>query len=506
MTSEFHVTPLTTTTTTSSIAQKKPSPSLTTPLIVGDIDDAVKVVSASSAKLGLHHQVNTSVEETYRLFNDEKLEIHNISIKLTKRKQLHIKRRFISDIMCVISILSIILMVIENEIQFYVSSIATAANRIHREPIVTIIFKSCITLSTVMLLGLIIYYHRINLNIYCLDRSTPNNWRLSFREKHLLSVILELFICLIHPVPGVSRFSINENNGATGSKSYSPTDVLLSLPIFLRCYLIYRCIILHSSLVVDASSQSIGYLNRVKFNAEFISKSYIKERPVLFLFTVSIICFLIGSWSLRACEYNNETGHMKLTNAMYLYVITFITIGYGDITPQTHGGRVIVVLIGLSGVFSTALIFGIIIQKLELNRSQTAVHKFIALIGLSKERKHQSANIIKFAVKLWHLRYIRRRSDDRNTGRNTNTLYRKLWESIYLVRKIKREQRELSGSDTTTTALFDLLNLQTMANTTAKSVTNKVFSIERKVNGIEEKLDRIIEQMHMQQLVIQTKN
>ncbi|CAF1643520.1 unnamed protein product, partial [Didymodactylos carnosus] len=94
---------------------------------------------------------------------------------------------------------------------------------------------------------------------------------------------------------------------------------------------------------------------------------------------------------------------------------------YGDITPQTHCGRVIVILIGLSGVFSTALIFGIIIQKLELNRSQTAVHKFIVLIGLSKEHKHQSANIVKFSIKLWHLRYICRRNGDRSVDRNANT-------------------------------------------------------------------------------------
>lgn len=45
-----------------------------------------------------------------------------------------------------------------------------------------------------------------------------------------------------------------------------PYDVALSLPMFLRLYLICRVMLLHSKLFTDASSRSIGALNRINFN------------------------------------------------------------------------------------------------------------------------------------------------------------------------------------------------------------------------------------------------
>ena len=84
---------------------------------------------------------------------------------------------------------------------------------------------------------------------------------------------------------------------------------------------------LHSYLVRDASSQSLGYLNRVSFNFPFIIKSYIQRRPALCLTTVCISAFFIASWSMRACDYNVKTGHMPMLDASWLFIISFTTIG-----------------------------------------------------------------------------------------------------------------------------------------------------------------------------------
>ena len=43
-------------------------------------------------------------------------------------------------------------------------------------------------------------------------------------------------------------------------------DILLSIPMFLRLYLIARVMLLHSRLFTDASSRSIGALNKINFN------------------------------------------------------------------------------------------------------------------------------------------------------------------------------------------------------------------------------------------------
>jgi len=45
-------------------------------------------------------------------------------------------------------------------------------------------------------------------------------------------------------------------------------DVLLSIPMFLRLYLVARVMLLHSRLFTDASSRSIGALNKITFNTK----------------------------------------------------------------------------------------------------------------------------------------------------------------------------------------------------------------------------------------------
>lgn len=97
--------------------------------------------------------------------------------------------------------------------------------------------------------------------------------------------------------------------------------------VFFRLYLVCRFIMLNSHLVRDASSQSLGYLNRVSFNFQFVLKSYIQRRPALCLTTFCITMFFIASWSMRACDYNVQTGHMSFLDSTWLFIISFTTIG-----------------------------------------------------------------------------------------------------------------------------------------------------------------------------------
>ena len=84
---------------------------------------------------------------------------------------------------------------------------------------------------------------------------------------------------------------------------------------------------LRSHLVRDASSQSLGYLNRVSFTFPFVIKAYIQQQPALCLTTFCVNIFFIASWSMRACDFNDKTGHMSMLDATWLFIISFTTIG-----------------------------------------------------------------------------------------------------------------------------------------------------------------------------------
>lgn len=130
------------------------------------------------------------------------------------------------------------------------------------------------------------------------------DWRISMTLNRITLITIEVIVCFIHPIPGDFKFSwITKATTAPEEKSaIVPVDLALSLPMFLRLYLICRSMLLHSKLFTDASSRSIGALNRINFNTRFVLKTLMTICPgtVLLVFILSL--FIIASWMLRACE------------------------------------------------------------------------------------------------------------------------------------------------------------------------------------------------------------
>lgn len=100
-----------------------------------------------------------------------------------------------------------------------------------------------------------------------------DDWRIAMTWQRICQITLELTICAVHPIPGQYYFEwttkLANKNKAIG-REIVPYDVALSLPMFLRLYLICRVMLLHSKLFTDASSRSIGALNRINFNTRHV--------------------------------------------------------------------------------------------------------------------------------------------------------------------------------------------------------------------------------------------
>ena len=60
----------------------------------------------------------------------------------------------------------------------------------------------------------------------------------------------------------------------------------------------------------------------------------------------------------RRCRYHDEE-HANLLNTMWLIAITFLSVGYGDIVPNTYCGRGIAVTTGIMvSTFNSVLCSG----------------------------------------------------------------------------------------------------------------------------------------------------
>ncbi len=113
---------------------------------------------------------------------------------------------------------------------------------------------------------------------------------------------------------------------------------------------------------------------------------FISGYPILFFVCIIIILVIIGSILFSCVE------HWTLFNSFYFTSVTMATIGYGDIFPITHAGKILAVIYGFMGaplfVWLTWLFFQNKFQIL-VKRSIHAYHqeaKEAELLALQNEK------------------------------------------------------------------------------------------------------------------------
>ncbi|XP_076223371.1 small conductance calcium-activated potassium channel isoform X2 [Nomia melanderi] len=378
----------------------------------------------------------------------------NVGYRLGRRKALFEKRKRISDYALVMGMFGIIVMVIENEL--------SSAGVYTKASFYSTALKTLISVSTVILLGLIFAYHALEVQLFMID-NCADDWRIAMTWQRIAQITLELVICAIHPIPGEYYFlwttKLVNKGGDFGSK-WVPYDVTLSLPMFFRLYLIFRVMLLHSKLFTDASSRSIGALNRINFNTRFVLKTLMTICPgtVLVVFMVSL--WIIASWTLRQCERFHDEEHANLLNAMWLIAITFLSVGFGDIVPNTYCGRGIAVSTGIM-------------------------------------LKNAAANVLRETWLIYKYTRIVKRV---NPGR-VRTHQRKFLLAIYALRKVKMDQRKLMDNANTITDMAKTQNtvyeIVSDMSTRQDTLEEHLVSLEERLIGLEEKLTGLQGQLEL---------
>ncbi|XP_049902811.1 intermediate conductance calcium-activated potassium channel protein 4 isoform X2 [Epinephelus moara] len=350
----------------------------------------------------------------------------------------------------------------------------------------TALFVNCsISLSTGCLLILIIAFHYKDIRLFIIDHNQVD-WCIAMTSQRVLVIILELLVCVIHPVGTYWEVGIHTNSSSSASlcvsKGMMNLELLLSVLMFLRLYWVHRAILLHSKVLLSASYRSIGSLNNINFTFRFVLKILMNKYPARTLLVFISFFWITASWMLTLCERKAQatTGHMD--TAMWLIAITFLTVGYGDVAPTTSCGKAVCLFTGVMGVACTAMLVAVVSKMLALNKGEKHVHFFMLDIQISKRIRHAAANVLR---ECWLLHRTNLTRGNRGEQRRHQ---RCLLEAIRVFRHLRLKQKKLRDY---VSEMVDLPKMQMIMCDLSANWNNSYRELEQRILSMEQKLDEL---------------
>ncbi|KAM4857953.1 small conductance calcium-activated potassium channel protein 1 [Urocitellus parryii] len=398
--------------------------------------------------------------------------------RLGHRRALFEKRKRLSDYALIFGMFGIVVMVTETELSWGVYT---------KDSLYSFALKCLISLSTAILLGLVVLYHAREIQLFMVDNGA-DDWRIAMTCERVFLISLELAVCAIHPVPGHYRFTWTARLAFTYAPSVAEADVdvLLSIPMFLRLYLLGRVMLLHSKIFTDASSRSIGALNKITFNTRFVMKTLMTICPGTVLLVFSISSWIIAAWTVRVCEryHDKQEVTSNFLGAMWLISITFLSIGYGDMVPHTYCGKGVCLLTGIMGAGCTALVVAVVARKLELTKAEKHVHNFMMDTQLTKRVKNAAANVLRETWLIYkHTRLVKRPDQAR-----VRKHQRKFLQAIHQLRSVKIEQGKLNDQANT---MAELAKTQSVMYDLVSELHAQQEELEVRLAALESRLDAL---------------
>ncbi|XP_075405063.1 small conductance calcium-activated potassium channel protein 1 isoform X2 [Tenrec ecaudatus] len=405
----------------------------------------------------------------------------NAGHRLGHRRALFEKRKRLSDYALIFGMFGIVVMVTETELSWGVYT---------KESLYSFALKCLISFSTIILLGLVVLYHAREIQLFMVDNGA-DDWRIAMTCERVLLISLELVVCAVHPVPGHYRFTWTARLAFTyaPSEAEADVDVLLSIPMFLRLYLLGRVMLLHSKIFTDASSRSIGALNKVTFNTRFVMKTLMTICPGTVLLVFSISSWVVAAWTVRVCEryHDKQEVTSNFLGAMWLISITFLSIGYGDMVPHTYCGKGVCLLTGIMGAGCTALVVAVVARKLELTKAEKHVHNFMMDTQLNKRVKNAAANVLRETWLIYkHTRLVRK--PDHSRVRKHQRKFLQAIHQAQKLRSVKMEQRKLNDQANT---LADLAKTQSIMYDLVAELHAQQEDLEGRLAALESRLDAL---------------
>lgn len=116
----------------------------------------------------------------------------------------------------------------------------------------------------------------------------------------------------------------------------------------------------------------IKFFPRVNNAVSFMVHGLLREkRAIAVILMMLSLIIVVGGFMFFSMEYTENENIHTIWDALWFSFISATTIGYGDITPVTSGGRIIAMIFSIVGIINVALLTGVSIYGIQTEaRSQ----------------------------------------------------------------------------------------------------------------------------------------
>jgi hypothetical protein len=222
-------------------------------------------------------------------------------------------------------------------------------------------------------------------------------------------LILEFAILAIIAPPHTTK--ILKGLMLFGRFTYASDSIILVF-VFLKLYYLSK---MYSDFSLWATKpiQIIAKQFNIKIGFSFAFKAQIKQYPLVTIFFILIICLIILSIMLRVFEYGYSDdevipGSKGITNTRFksyqdtfwLIIVSMLTIGYGELYPNTHFGRVIVFLGSVIGMLIISLLIVTLSYMIDFTREEQKAYNMIVSKNVNRMKKVKATMLLSALLQL----------------------------------------------------------------------------------------------------------
>ena len=226
-----------------------------------------------------------------------------------------------------------------------------------------------------------------------------NGWKKIFR---LLFSILLFFFC---PNPFTYKITVRCYSNHYSADYQIPLNSIFTSICLFRIWFIFKLYLVLSASYTQRSFR-IAKINAVRLGLNFPFKAKMTDSSLLINFLLFFMCWFVCSYDLRIFERYfdqfNEYNLGNYLNDLWCVFISMTTVGYGDISPKSLLGRIIIIISCMFGVFLVGLMVISVTSYLNIVGVESNVYKI-----LLKSNKMEDRNQLAFKAIAQYLKSIK---------------------------------------------------------------------------------------------------